>query len=387
MKLLIVSHTPHHAVDGTIVGWGPTVREIDHLSRYFSRVVHVAPVHPGPPLPIDLPYSSSKVIVRRVSPSGGASLPDKLGVVAAAPRYAGIILEEIKQADCVHVRCPASIALIALGVLFLRARPRPRWAKYAGNWSPLEHEPLSYRLQRWILLNRLHRGPVTVNGSEIDQAHHVVPMANPCLTDPELAEARSLSVQRQAFPPVQLLFVGRVEVTKGVGRALDIAALLRQHGVDLELHIVGDGPQRPGFEVRARRLGLQVFFHGWASRRQLAHHYARTHFLLLPTTSSEGWPKVLSEAMAFGAVPLASAISSIGDVLSRLGAGIALPPRDPQAYVRAILELLERPDRWMEMSHAGMAGADEFTYEVYLQTLARMFQTCWRVTLPADENR
>ena len=48
MKLLIVSHTPHYERNGSLVGWGPTVREIGHLARLFDDVVHIAPVHSGP---------------------------------------------------------------------------------------------------------------------------------------------------------------------------------------------------------------------------------------------------------------------------------------------------------------------------------------------------
>ena len=55
MRLLIVSHTPHYHAAGRLVGWGPTVRELDYLSELFDEVVHVAPVYgeaaPGSALP------------------------------------------------------------------------------------------------------------------------------------------------------------------------------------------------------------------------------------------------------------------------------------------------------------------------------------------------
>ena len=47
MRLLIVSHTPHYRAAGQLVGWGPTVRELDHLAELFAEVVHVAPVYDG----------------------------------------------------------------------------------------------------------------------------------------------------------------------------------------------------------------------------------------------------------------------------------------------------------------------------------------------------
>ena len=43
-SLTIISHTEHFKnVNGEIVGWEPTVREINHLSNIFDLVYHVAP--------------------------------------------------------------------------------------------------------------------------------------------------------------------------------------------------------------------------------------------------------------------------------------------------------------------------------------------------------
>ena len=36
MDLLIVSHTPHYLTQGQLTGWGPTVREIDHLKPVLA---------------------------------------------------------------------------------------------------------------------------------------------------------------------------------------------------------------------------------------------------------------------------------------------------------------------------------------------------------------
>ncbi len=47
---------------------------------------------------------------------------------------------------------------------------------------------------------------------------------------------------------------------------------------------------------------------------------------------SEGWPKILSEAMMFGVVPLASDISSIPQIFSSTGTGIAISPIDVNIY-------------------------------------------------------
>ena len=91
---------------------------------------------------------------------------------------------------------------------------------------------------------------------------------------------------------------------------------------------------------------------------------------------------MLSEAMAYGVVPLAGAVSSIPQILQETGAGLALPPEDPDAYVQAILNFLEKPELWKQASTAGVAAAPQFSYSQYLDTVRNTFKHAWNITLP-----
>lgn len=374
MRLLIVSHTAHYECDGAIVGWGPTVREIDHLSRLFDEVVHVAPLHDDPAPTSALPYAEGRVRLRAVRPAGGSGVWAKLGILGSIPRYVAAIVAECRRADAVHVRCPANIALVACVLLALRQRPRARWLKYAGNWRPSGPEAWSYTLQRWWLGRGLAGGLVTVNGRWPDQRPHVRSFLNPCLTDAEVAAGAAAAHVKRIDAPVRLLFVGALNRPKGVGRALEILSRLRRAGTAATLDLVGDGPDRPAFERQAAELGIadEVTFRGWMPRPALAPLYERAHILLFPS-SSEGWPKVLSEAMAYGVVPVAGAVSSIPEILHSTGAGIALPPDDLDGFVAAIGDLMADPERWSRASRAAVAAAPAFTYGAYLEAVRGLF--------------
>jgi glycosyltransferase involved in cell wall biosynthesis len=375
MKLLIVSHTPHYWRDGRLVGWGPTVREIDHLATLFDEVVHVAPVYREPAPDSAIGYRSDRVAVCSVAPAGGPGALAKLGILLQAPAYIRAILRELRSTDVVHVRCPASISLIAIMLLAMVRRPRIRWAKYAGNWQPNGKEAWSYTLQRWWLRKGLHRGIVTVNGRWPNQPAHVHPFFNPCLTDEELASARQVAAGKVLSQPIRLLLVGRLEAAKGVGCALQILAAVRARGIAGVLDLVGDGPERPSFERMASELGVDadVRFHGWLPRPALAPLYAQAHLMLFPT-SSEGWPKVLSEAMAYGVVPVAGAVSSIPQYLGDFHTGRSFPPHDLAAFADAICWYAAHPDRWKEEAENGARAASAFTYSSYLAAVARLLE-------------
>lgn len=385
MRLLIVSHTEHYRKDGRYAGWGATVRELDYLAELFDEVVHIAVLYPEVPPASALPYSARNIRLRPVAPAGGITLTDKLRILAAYPEYAQVIREEMAQADAVHVRCPANISLLALLQLRCAERPPYRWVKYAGNWQPDGGDSWSYALQRrWLRANH-HRGVVTINGHWPVQPAHIHTFDNPSLTDEELSQGREAAEGKRLTFPVELLFVGALNDAKGVSRVLQIGLELQRRDVPFRLCLVGDGPDRARYEAWVKDHQLQnVVFLGWRPPVEVAEFGAAAHFILLPT-SSEGWPKVLSEAMSRGVVPITSSVSSIPQVLAEIGAGVALAPDDIQGAADAIVRYLDDPNGWLAASRAGAAAAYRFTYRAYQSAVAKLFAEAWNVNLPVSK--
>ena len=384
MKLLIISHTPHYLDHhGQVLGWGPTLREIDRLATLFEIVRHVAWLHPDPPPDSSRLYGAQNVHFIPVPCSGGAGLVKKVGVLWKLPLYAVAILRELPKADVVHVRCPASISLLALVLLALSRKPVHRWVKYAGDWRPDRPTPWSYSLQRWLLRRRIHRGVVTVNGQWQEKLVHVIALKNPCLTRPEVQLARIEGARKKLGDHVQLLFVGHLVADKGVGRALETVAEVRRRGLEATLDLVGDSRDRRQWESMAARLGVAEHcrFHGWLGRSALDSIYAKAHLLLCPS-SSEGWPKTLSEGMAWGVVPVAGAISSIPQILEEVRCGTSVDPLSVEGFVESILEYCKTSGRWARERDAGLNAINGFTYETYLEVLRSAFLDSWGLKAP-----
>lgn len=375
VKLLIVSAMPHHLRDGRVVGWGPTVRELDHLATRFEAVRHIACLHDGPAPDSDLPYTASNIELVPVPPAGGERLVDKLGVLGRTPQYVRTILRELPAADIVHVRAPANIALVATIVLTLRRAPHGRWFKYAGNWRPERVESLGYTLQRFWLSRDWHRGIVTINGSWPGQPPWVWTFYNPSLDSSDLADGRAAAASKTLGSTIQLVYVGRVEASKGAGRAIEIVRRLQARGVDAQLDIVGDGAEREHYERQAATAGLagRIRFLGWLSHARLREHYRRAHVSLLPT-ASEGWPKVLSEGMAYGVVPVAGAVSSIPQYLGELQVGAAIPADQIDRYVDQIAGYVADPSAWQRESARAVQAAHLFSFEHYLAAVDKMLR-------------
>jgi glycosyltransferase involved in cell wall biosynthesis len=374
-RLLVVSHTPHYRRAGKVVGWGSTVREIDELSGLFESVVHIAPLCSEPAPASAIPYQSHRVRLRAVAPAGGERFVDKLSIPLQYPGYASAILQEGRSADIIHVRAPANISLLALILLGVLRQPTVRWVKYAGDWGRGRAEPMSYKFQRWWLAKGFHHGVVTVNGRFEGQPEHIRSFLNPCLTDEELAQGAKAGERKKLFEPVRLLFIGRIESAKGVDVCLEVMKQLKEAGVAAWLDVVGEGAETPQFEQRARNLGVTscLKFHGGQPREALGCFYEAAHFILLPS-DSEGWPKVLSEAMAYGVVPIATAVGSIEQYLADFSAGRAIGSRDSTQFRQAIDDYLRSPARWREHSRNAVEAAQKFSYANYLRAVQELLE-------------
>ncbi|HAI19013.1 MAG TPA: capsular biosynthesis protein, partial [Xanthomarina gelatinilytica] len=93
--LTIISHTEHYQLDdGSIVGLGSTVTEINQLLGIFDTITHVAMLHDTPAPPSALPYSSNSITFVGLPAVGGTTWAAKLQLLLQAPN----ILVQIHRA-------------------------------------------------------------------------------------------------------------------------------------------------------------------------------------------------------------------------------------------------------------------------------------------------
>jgi glycosyltransferase involved in cell wall biosynthesis len=371
MKLVIVSNMAHYRVGDQIVGHGATARELDALATLFDEVRHVACLHDELAPASALPYRAKNIELVPLPPAGGDQLVAKLDIVRHLPTYTRVIARELRDADAVHVRCPANVTLCALAVLAASRKPARRWVKYAGSWQATPAEsPVSALQRRWLARPHL-RAQVTVNGAWPGQPAHVHSFDNPSLTDEELATGRAIARTKSFGTPLRLLFVGHLGAAKNPRTAIDALARLRDRGLDARLDLAGEGTELAAMrgEVTARGLALHVTLHGALPRPALDELYARAHFVVLPS-ATEGWPKVLAEGMAFGAVPVATAVGSVPAILGELGVGGVIATPSAAAFADAIASY--DAATWQRESAAAVDGARRFGYAAYLDAVRRL---------------
>ena len=112
--------------------------------------------------------------------------------------------------------------------------------------------------------------------------------------------------------PVRLLCVARLAPVKGHRYLLRALARLREAGLECELTLAGDGPERDALERQAAELGLAdaVRFLGFQRQTEIRTLYRWCDLMVLPSLS-EGIPISLMEAMACGRPVVATTVRGV----------------------------------------------------------------------------
>ena len=157
---------------------------------------------------------------------------------------------------------------------------------------------------------------------------------------------------RQAPPPVDVVYLGRAVVSKGL---LDIAASCEHGavpGVRLHLYLTLD-PTSPGalddnaLERLRRTDGIAVH----PPTRSPEHVLGTAHAAILASHAGEGVSKFVLESLACGVPVLLSAESGSGEVIDPGVTGLEFTGGDPVS-IRSALEDVATwsPERWNEMA-------------------------------------
>lgn len=143
-----------------------------------------------------------------------------------------------------------------------------------------------------------------------------------------------------ALPPpafgatLRVGFIGRLDPIK---RVPDLLRAIGQME-DVELHLFGEGEDRPNIEREIDALSLRprVTLHG---QTPSAHVALREIDLLVLPSLAEGFGLVLIEAMAAGRPVVATDVPGIRDVVQHGRTGLLAPPGSPASIASAITQL------------------------------------------------
>ncbi len=172
-----------------------------------------------------------------------------------------------------------------------------------------------------------------------------------------------------------LLYMGRVAREKSLDFLLEAVARAHREDARLRLVLIGDGPERPALQARARELGLagHAVFLGYRPRAELKHYLAAsTAFVFASQTETQGL--VLLEAQAAGVPVLAVRASGSAEAVVPERSGILVEPGDLEAFVAAALRLAGDEVLRRRLVAGAREQADRFSVSAMGERMVEVYQ-------------
>jgi len=139
-----------------------------------------------------------------------------------------------------------------------------------------------------------------------------------------------------------VVYIGRMDVKKGLRELVDAAASLHPLRPNLHVYLVGEGPDRTIIEsaIEARDAASYIHALSACAFDDVSVWMAAADLVTLPSYM-EGCPNVVLEALACGRPVVATNVGGIPEIMSDQ-CGHLVPPRDPAALAQALASVLDR---------------------------------------------
>ncbi len=187
-------------------------------------------------------------------------------------------------------------------------------------------------------------------------------------------------------------FAGRFVPKKGVLDAIDALAAVQRMRPEVQAVVVGTGPMAAEVDARIRATGLRADVRDGGVPGAVADALQATDLLVTASrTAPDGDAETLGlvnlEAQACGVPVVTTRHGGIPEAVAPEGARL-VDEGDVDALAAALDELLDRPERWAAMGHAGRRHvAEHFEVGACVADLERQWSSLARSGRPAPQPR
>lgn len=178
-----------------------------------------------------------------------------------------------------------------------------------------------------------------------------------------------------SIPPARLLIgaVGRLSPEKGFDRLIAVVADLIAEGLPVDLTIYGEGPQKDALQtlIDERGIGDRVRLGGYCG--DLKPQYEAMDIYAL-SSSREGLPNVVLEAMAMGVPVAATRINGIPRLITDGVDGVLCEPGSADSLRDALRTLITQPELRARLSANARSTVEKrFSFEKRMRRMADIY--------------
>jgi glycosyltransferase involved in cell wall biosynthesis len=195
--------------------------------------------------------------------------------------------------------------------------------------------------------------------------------------DPSVFHVRDRSRCRarlgMPLDPEVVLYVGRLDVRKGILELVRAAAILHNRRPEIHYYLVGEGPDRSAIETAVLKHRASGYIHlaGACSFEEVALWMGSANVVTLPSYM-EGCPNVLLEALACGRPVVATCVGGIPEIVTQQ-CGRLVSPRETTQLASALDAVLSQA--WDPPAISSQCGR---SWETVADQLMQVFRSVVR---------
>jgi hypothetical protein len=378
MKLVVVSHKPCWQSARSPIGYasnGGFPFQMRALSDLFDSTTLAVPVVSGAGEG-EVPLDGRRMAVEPLTNPRGIEGWRKAAFPMWTLRNLPRLIRAVRDADAVHVPIPGDVGTV--GMLLAFVLRKPLFVRYCGNW--LVQRTTAEAFWKWFMERQAGgRNVMMATGGAPDppspRNHAVRWNYSTTLTQHELHTIRQQRPQREPGR-ARLIIVCRQDGGKGTEVLIDALPLIARKFPSATLAVVGDGTALSALKDRAVRAGVvgRVTFHGAVDHESVIRLLRRADVFCYPT-STEGFPKVVLEALACGLPIVTTRVSVLPQLVD--GCGVLLDDVTPAAVANAILLSLSDSDRYDTWSSCAVTRAGHYSLERWRDTIGEVLRAAW----------
>jgi glycosyltransferase involved in cell wall biosynthesis len=176
-----------------------------------------------------------------------------------------------------------------------------------------------------------------------------------------------------------VLYAGRLVPSKRVDLIIKALPTVREAYPDVNLQIIGDGPELPSLKRLADKLGLagNVLFSGTLPTYQEVADRMMASALFVMPSIREGFGMVVLEAMAASTpvIIVRSKMNAALELVDHGSTGLVVEPENPDAIAEAMVRLLSDHKLYQRLATNGRSLAEKLTWDHTASTIERVYSS------------
>lgn len=383
MRIAVVSHKlcweePSSASGFATDGGFPV--QMAAISELFDETRVVAPCETGGRSEGITALKGNDLRIVPLSVPKGRGIWRKLDLIRWLLRNGRKIWSEVAAADAVHTPIPGDVGTI--GMVFAVIQRKPLFVRHCGNW--MVQRTLAERAWKWSMERFAGgRNVMFATGGQPEP---------PSRRNPNLRWIFSTSLRLEEIDgnaarvlpedgKIRLVIACRQEPRKGTSIVIESLPGILENFPDAFLDVAGDGSLLDELKRQAVASGCsdRIKFHGKVGQSEVIDLLKKAHVFCYPTSASEGFPKVVLEALSCGLPVVTSRVSVLPQLITP-DRGVALEEPNASDVAEAVSEICRDPMRYREMSLRAIEIAKEYSLEKWRDEIGTALRQAWHVS-------